>query len=82
MPFIGVAIAAAVGLPAIAGTLINIGLAVGLSFVSRALTGAASATSNTGIQTTIKLGGDVPRGLHSRGEYSDDERDRYRMIKF
>lgn len=57
MPFIGVAIAAAVGLPAIAGTLINIGLAVGLSFVSRALTGAASATSNTGIQTTIEFGG-------------------------
>lgn len=62
MAIIGVAIAAAVGLPAIAGTLINIGLAVGLSFVSRALTGAASATSNTGIQTTIELGGDVPRG--------------------
>lgn len=63
MPIIGVAIAAAVGLPAIAGTLINIGIAVGLSYVSRALSGAATSTSDTGIKTTIELGGDQPRGF-------------------
>lgn len=62
MGLLGAAIAAAVGLPAIAGTLINIGLAVGLSYASRALSGAASATNETGIQSSIELGGDVPRG--------------------
>lgn len=56
MAIIGAAIAAAVGLPAIAGTLINIGIAVGLSFVSRALSGAATATAETGVKTLSNSG--------------------------
>lgn len=60
MPFIGVAIAAAVGLPAIAGSFINVALAVGLAYVSRSLSG--TSTTETGVKTSIELGGDQPRG--------------------
>ena len=66
MPIIGAAVAGAVGLTgaaaAVAGSLINIGVAVGLAYVSRSLQGA-SAGQETGLQTTVDLGGDQPRGF-------------------
>lgn len=62
---LGLAIAGAIGLvgaqATIVGSLINIGIAAGLSYVSRSLTGAPAA--DTGLQTTIELGGDQPRGF-------------------
>ncbi|MFG1342104.1 hypothetical protein [Xanthobacter autotrophicus] len=62
MPIIGAAIAGAAGLTgaaaAVAGSLINIGIAVGLAYVSRALSSSATSTSDTGIKTTIEPGGE------------------------
>lgn len=66
MPFIAPAIVGAIGLTGFAATaasaILNVGFAVGLSYVSRALSGAATSTNDTGIKTTIEFGGDEPRG--------------------
>lgn len=65
MPFIGAAIVSALGISGFVAeatsALINLGVAAGLSYLSRSLAGA-TATSDTGIKTNIELGGNQPRG--------------------
>ncbi|MFG1255867.1 phage tail protein [Xanthobacter flavus] len=65
MPFIGAAIVGAIGLSGFVATatsaLINLGVAAGLSYLSRSMLGA-TATTDTGIKTNIELGGNQPRG--------------------
>ncbi len=67
MPFIGAAIVGAVGLAgttagAIVGGLINVGIAGGLAYASSALSGKTGATTQTGVQTDVEMGGGVARG--------------------
>jgi uncharacterized coiled-coil protein SlyX len=69
MPFIVPAVAAVSGLVAAAGpigsALIGIGASVGLSYLSKALSGSTSAASATtsGFEGTLQIAGDVPRGF-------------------
>ncbi len=64
MPFIAPALIAALALPSalapFATALINAGIVVGLSYVAKALQPATKV--ETGIKTSIQLGGDQPRG--------------------
>lgn len=64
MVAIGAAVAGAIGLVGttalVAGAAIDIGLAVGASYLSSALTGKSSASQ--GLQASVQVGGDQPRG--------------------
>ncbi|QTL01905.1 hypothetical protein J5J86_13930 [Aquabacter sp. L1I39] len=69
MPIIAPAIAAVSGLVAAAGpigsALIGVGASVGLSYLSKALSGSTSAASATtsGFEGSLQIAGDVPRGF-------------------
>lgn len=66
MPTIGLAVAGAVGLAgataAVAGAVIDIGVAAGLTYLSSALSGKSSSAADSGLQATVQVGGDQPRG--------------------
>ncbi|MFG1417008.1 hypothetical protein V5F38_04220 [Xanthobacter sp. V0B-10] len=72
MPTIGLAVAGAVGLAgataAVAGAVIDIGVAAGLTYLSSALSGKSSSAADSGLQAAVQVGGDQPRGcLYGQG---------------
>ncbi|MFG1465270.1 hypothetical protein V5F77_20510 [Xanthobacter sp. DSM 24535] len=46
----------------LASTAVGIGLSVGLAYASKALTGKSRAAEDKGVQASLQIGADVPRG--------------------